>query len=954
MVLGRRALGEVHDGRRVLLLRGLGIERREVRLRAARDVLLLLVVVACAVVGVHRHLVSSLGKAGQLLAQFEARLVVRHGVLLVAVHRRRHPSLDVGRALVALGRVERGVDDDRSVVHGVVFRGLLSAHLDGHHGCVEVGYGLLRLCRAIGLRVVSRLGLVEEGLGLADGHLVGRRVVCDGAGEAAKRNLEVRVRQRSRLDILHRLLKGHEGCVRVGRALGFRNRGGKGVDFRPARVVREEGLCLRNGERNHLGKNRLVLGTERKRGAAGPEAAVLIGADLVGDANPHRPVRHQSIHPRGILSCGERGRRLGRLVDVVGRAGGYLRLVGVDVGIGLGTRLVFLRIVGSRTERGLEVELIEAVLEPGQGLVDIAHHVVGRHHGECGRVAVGPRGADDRGPSARLRELRILEEGRAVVAVGHVGCQGHLQQVADVFRLRRNLRGRQQAVLKDVHGAAVAVEATLGGSVVDEVVAQDVGRRVGVRKRRQLGFGVVAHVLVLSVRAGAFRHGHRGGVEGGERIGCRSGGRRAGEGGLRGQIGGEKGLLAVDGAFGDEGFVVHVARNGCLGYVPVCFRRVAQVVEADIVEANPVRALGPDVKTDFKGVAGDDGIDVRRLFHVDLGCIDWRAVAARIKVGPARHVGKRQGIEVVDARGKACCRGRDLADGESVPVPVLIVVARGGVIGGVVAVGGLLVGGACRRRPAAVIRVVEVGGDAQERKDFHRAGDGRDVQLGLEDGLPEGGSRAVERIERAARVAVDAFRTGQSCRIDRVAAGLGNDLAEGHGRVVPLDGGHMGGIVLGRHEIPDGMGLRQLLSRILARVAKIDAGVVLCRNDAKVRVRVVRRIDHLVLVGNANLVRPVALRLEREALVVGRGARRLVHPKVLGVVVCEIEAGDLALHAALLDVVCDEIGLSVPSDIAALELLDVHLVPGGRADACPRAPLVGADKIGVRPLVVKV
>ena len=68
--------------------------------------------IASTVVSVNRHLVLALWKAVEGLVERDARTVVAHGVLLVAVHCTGGPSLDGTCALVATCRVEGVVHDE--------------------------------------------------------------------------------------------------------------------------------------------------------------------------------------------------------------------------------------------------------------------------------------------------------------------------------------------------------------------------------------------------------------------------------------------------------------------------------------------------------------------------------------------------------------------------------------------------------------------------------------------------------------------------------------------------------------------------------------------------------------------------------------------------------------------------------------------------------------------------
>ena len=68
--------------------------------------------IASTVVSVNRHLVLALWQTVERLVERDARTVVAHGVLLVAVHCTGSPSLDGAGALVATCRVEGVVHDE--------------------------------------------------------------------------------------------------------------------------------------------------------------------------------------------------------------------------------------------------------------------------------------------------------------------------------------------------------------------------------------------------------------------------------------------------------------------------------------------------------------------------------------------------------------------------------------------------------------------------------------------------------------------------------------------------------------------------------------------------------------------------------------------------------------------------------------------------------------------------
>ena len=110
-------LAKVHDWLFETLLGSLCIECSEVRFRW---VLLpeckVCIGIASTVVGVNRHFVFASRQTVECLIERDARTVVAHGVLLVAVHRTGGPSLDDACALVTLGRVEGWIHNHRRVI----------------------------------------------------------------------------------------------------------------------------------------------------------------------------------------------------------------------------------------------------------------------------------------------------------------------------------------------------------------------------------------------------------------------------------------------------------------------------------------------------------------------------------------------------------------------------------------------------------------------------------------------------------------------------------------------------------------------------------------------------------------------------------------------------------------------------------------------------------------------
>ena len=301
------------------------------------------------------------------------------------------------------------------------------------------------------------------------------------------------------------------------------------------------------------------------------------------------------------------------------------------------------------------------------------------------------------------------------------------------------------------------------------------------------------------------------------------------------------------------------------------------VVESHIVKTNPVGASRLHVETDFQLSVIHNRIDVHRLVDVNLCGSHHLQVLASKEERTANGSSVSQGIEVINTRRQIGGSSRNLTDSESIPVPVLIVVARHRIVLGIVTIRCLLVAGTRRRSPTREVGVVEVGSDAQWCKHLHRILHTCNRQFCMEDGHVECLLLSCQNLRSAARVAVCILGCCQHrCIHITQCLSLSNALAQCHGCQVLCHGRTVSGIVSRSNEVPHDVAILHRITLRVLWVAEVETRVPLRWNRAQVSPCVVFWVEFGVLSRKSNLVGAIALSLQG-VLVVGLSILGVIH-----------------------------------------------------------------------------
>ena len=187
---------------------------------------------------------------------------------------------------------------------------------------------------------------------------------------------------------------------------------------------------------------------------------------------------------------------------------------------------------------------------------------------------------------------------------------------------------------------------------------------------------------------------------------------------------------------------------------------------------------------------------------------------------------------MVNTCGQIAHIGIDLTNGEGTSVPVLVVITRLGIVLSVVAIIGLLVLSTYVGLPTCEGAVVEVGGDASQRKCLNRRSNGGSSQFRLENGNVEFLLLLIKRSSRTGSVAIDCLSGSQHSSIHPTRRFcLSNGLAQCHSRKVRFHRLCISGILGRSNKIPRELEIRSYITIHVLRVANVNARVTL-RNDS--------------------------------------------------------------------------------------------------------------------------